>query len=387
MAEPLFLKLFKYRQSEKRTPTEDFLTEILTDWLSRLSPELRRDFTASCFVPETLRDRFRAMVGTNDLEIRCQVSIANRKSLDMLISSGGLPLIAIESKIAARFQSHRRDTDTPDLESTSEEYDHQLQTYGRWLASQPMPDGWPGVITLLTHISMPPADFEPFNREGYGAVPHTFFWRTLCARVGNAIGPAINSADEPPWKFIGRELCHFLETNDMNATDLEASEIAAMNVSMAPARRTTELFAEVGADLAQRYPDDINARRRGSGYEVENSRAWGWSYLKGDGDIYVAYGIYFYPFAGHLVELGPAAPPHEQAFIGVGSDKVALPSGQTLPTTSWLGVAENWLVIHPIALSERLTGERLPQFFLRSIDKRMSDVQLLADLFRNGLAV
>lgn len=298
-----------------------------------------------------------------------------------------MPLVAIESKIAARFQSHRRLTETPDVDGSSEEYDHQLETYGRWLGSQRLPEGWPGVITLLTHVSPAPADFEPTNRKGYGAVPNTYFWRALCARVRETVGPDTHSSEEQPWMFVGRELCRFLEDNDMNATDLEASEIAALNVSMAPARRTTALFAEVGADLARRYPDEVNGRRRGSGYEVEHSRTWGWSFLKGDGDIYLAYGVYFFPFAGHFAELNSAAAPHEQAFIGVGSDKVSLPAEEVLPSTSWIGVAENWLLIHPVALSERLTGERLPEFFLRSIDKKIAELRLLADLFRQNLSV
>lgn len=383
--EPLFQKLFRYRQSEKRTPTEDFLNELLTDWLSRAPRIVRIDFIATCFVPAQLREAFRTAVGTGDLEVRCHVGIANRKSVDLLVSSEGTPLVVIESKISARFQMHRRESQAQDVEATEDEYDHQLQTYGRWLADQTMPDGWLGVITLLTHISTPPENFESTNSAVYGAVPHVYSWRTLCGRISEVIGADIQTTDEPPWKFVGRELCRFLESNDMNLTDLQAGEIAALNVAMMPARRTTALFAEVGTDLTRRYPDEINGRRRNSNYEVEHGRVWGWSYLKGDGDIYLAYGIYFYPFVGHFEDLGAVVPPHEQAFIAVGSDKASLPANQSLPTTAWVRVSENWLIIHPIPLNERLIGERFPEFFLRAIDTNMEHIRGLAQLFRENL--
>ena len=71
----LLHRLFRYRATEKRTPLEDFLTEVLADFIARAPQPEAEAFVLDCFVPEGLRDAFRAVLAGRRVDAATQVRL------------------------------------------------------------------------------------------------------------------------------------------------------------------------------------------------------------------------------------------------------------------------------------------------------------------------
>ncbi len=389
----LLHRLFRYRATEKRTPLEDFLTEVLADFIARAPRQEAETFVLECFVPEGLREVFRAVVAGRPVEAATQVRLTDGRRLDLLLQVAGTPLIVVENKTWAAFQMHARrgpergkdgpagavaepkeiapvDVGPPAGPDKSDppavEYEHQLVTYGRWLASAQKPEGWPGVLVVLTHAAQAPEDFVAGDGARYGVAPHLIRWRELHARLRRRVGTGPADPQLPAWMFVGRELCTFLETHAMDSSDLTPVEIASVNVALGPLRKLTAVFAEVAADLQQRYPDAFSVRDRDSAVEYDNGRAWGWIYFKGR-KFYVAYGVYFSPVSGELATAEPPLPDHEHAFVALGAEERAIDPGPGGLPPGWVRVGDGWLLVRPFPLSDRRNGERFPQFLGRLV--------------------
>ncbi|MDE4914489.1 hypothetical protein PQI07_27885 [Methylobacterium sp. 092160098-2] len=389
----LLHRLFRYRATEKRTPLEDFLTEVLADFIARAPPPEAEAFVLDCFVPEALRDAFRSIVAGRSIEAATQVRLPDGRRLDLLLQVGGTPLIVVENKTWAAFQMHARrvperggdqgageaaelpeaapvvadpPADAEEGDPPAVEYEHQLITYGRWLASAPKPEGWPGVLVVLTHAAQAPEDFVAGDGARYGVAPQLIRWRELHARLRRRVGAGAADPQVPAWMFVGRELCTFLETHAMDSSDLTPVEIASVNVALGPLRKLTAVFAEVAADLQQRYPDAFSARDRDSAIDQDNGRAWGWTYFKG-GKFYVAYGVYFSPLSGEFATTEPPLPDHEHAFVALGAEERAIDPGPEGLPAGWVRIGDGWLLVRPFPLSDRRTGERFPQYLCRLV--------------------
>jgi hypothetical protein len=380
-----FDRLFRYRQTEARRPLEDFLTELLADLLARAPKATALQLIQECFIPKSLASEFRALVGDRRLAVSTQVRMPSNKILDLLIEMDDRPLIVVENKIGAAFQMHPRppkEAEESD-EAREVERDHQLITYGAWLRNAPKPEGWPGVLAVLTHTALAPQDFQPSGMSRYGAVPHQCSWRSFHGHLYKLV--ADDEPVIPVWKFIGREICNFLESNDMASSDLTSVDIAAMNISMEVGRRGPASFLEVSAELLHRHPDVFV--RKGLGNEIfyEHSRMWGWTYFSGRGKIYLGCGIFFAPLVGHPASATPPLPDHEHAFIAVGSDDTGLRmEGFKIPD-GWSRLPGDYLIAKPILLSERRSGERFPQFLLRMIENEFATVTVLRDAYQRSL--
>lgn len=397
-------RLFRYRATEKRTPLEDFLTEVLADFIARAPQPEAAAFVLDCFVPGPLRDAFLAILAGRRVEAATQVRLPNGRRLDLLLHVGGTPLIVVENKTWAAFQRHARrgpadrggdgredvapeTSEAPPVDPTADagqgdpptvEYEHQLVTYGRWLASAPKPDGWPGILTVLTHAAQAPEDFVGGDGTRYGVAPHLIRWRELHARLRRRVGAGTADPQIPAWMFVGRELCTFLETHAMDSSDLTPVEIASVNVALGPLRKMSAVFAEAAADLQQLYPDAFSARDRDSAVEFENGRAWGWTYLKGR-KFYVAYGVYFSPLSGEFATAEPPLPDHEHAFVALGAEERAIDPGPAGLPPGWVRIGDGWLLVRPLPLSDRRNGERFPQYLCRLVQEAWPEMLAIRD--------
>jgi hypothetical protein len=358
------------------------LTEVLSELISRAPHSIQTELICEAFLPQFLRSNFREITRGQTINARSQMSIEQGRSIDLVIFSGGKPVIAVESKVGAAFQYHRRRlVPSTELNETDAQYDHQLATYGQWLAgSATKPDSWPGVITLLTHRSLAPPNFAPGGEPTFGSVPHQSSWRSLAGRIGSLIRRYDES--DAGWRFVAIELCKFLEDKNMAATDLSSTDISALNLSMERLRDTASMFAEVSSELVHRLPTELNGRRKGSDNDAVSSRVWGWTFFQGTTEVYLGYGLYFPPLFDHFRELDGKVGPHEQAFIAVGSDARAITASLDRVPSNWFGVAENWLFVRPVPLSQRLEGERFPEFLVRSVHQYIDDIRTLVTLFR-----
>ncbi|WP_191970231.1 PDDEXK-like family protein [Methylobacterium planeticum] len=373
-------RLFRYKSTEKKTQLEDFLSEVLADFLNRApAPEAAR-LIADCFVPREMTADFKALASGRRIEIRTQVRLEDRNILDLLVELDGQPLIVVESKIFAAFQRHLRRT-TPETSNEQDDRNlerHQLETYGFWLRDAKKPQGWPGVIAVLTHAAKAPADFVVANSERYGAIPHQVYWRNLHGMLRRVVGSNANDPDVPAWKFVGREICSFLESYEMDSSDLTAVDISAVNVALSPIRKFDAVFTEVGAELLHRHPGLLVARSQSHESAAAASRAWGWTYFDGAKKMYVAYGIYFAPLLGDLAQSEPRLPEPEHAFVAVGSDENPLEfsDGESI---GWHRVGEGYWYLKPFPLSARHFDERFPQFLVRLVEGEFAAIEKIRD--------
>lgn len=381
---PSFLKrLFRHRQSEARTPTEDFLSEVLADLLNRAPQATAVQIVLDCFIPQAMAPEFRSLVGDRPLDVRTQVRLPSGKVLDILIEVEGRPLLVIENKIGAAFQQHARtDDEAEDGENVREAgHDHQLITYGSWLRDADRPEGWPGVLTVLTHATLAPPDFQESYAHRYGVMPHQYYWRSFHGELHKLVGGDDHSVT-PAWMFVGREICRFLESNNMGSSDLTSVDIATINISMDVSRRWSASFVEIGSELLHRHSEHLIAKGQESSLEPEHSRMWGWTYFSGEGKIYLAYGIYFAPLVGESATAIPPLPNQEHAFVAVGSDVTALKPANFDVPAEWSRVAKDFLVMKPLPLSDRSSGERFPQFLLRLIENEFATIMAFREAYR-----
>lgn len=381
-------RLFRYRASEKRRPLEDFLSEVLADFINRSPISEANNFIIECFIPRDLRNLAQSIIKDQRIHARTQVYIPNGKCLDILLEVEGLPIIILENKTWAAFQMHARmpepasqeDIDKK-LEVSSEnnervavEYDHQLVTYGHWLSSISKPNDWPGVLSVLTHAALPPTDFTFHNSATYGVVPHLQFWRNIHAHLRKSLGNVSDNQINSAWKFVGLELATFLEINEMDSSDLSAVEISSINVSISPLKKLKTVFAEVGTELVQRQPSIFVRRGHSTQVRYDDSFVWGWNFLKEYPRSYIGYGLYFSSPTGEFALAVPPLSDQEHAFIAVGSDDHVMNFvNDTLPN-GWNKIGDGHYIVKAIPLSMRHNEERFPQFILRKINESFDEI-------------
>lgn len=163
----LYSRLFKYKQSVDRSETENFLTEMLCDALNRLNENEVREFFIRVLYFNLnqihFSDWFEQNVSGAEIFWTSQYCInstkaqGEKKLIDLVCLRQGLPIVAIEAKIRAKFQ---RD---------------QLETYGLWL-SDVNPNG---ILVLLTARTEAPSNF-PADPYQFGAVKKIVVqWQTV----------------------------------------------------------------------------------------------------------------------------------------------------------------------------------------------------------------
>lgn len=200
-----FDRLFAFRQREDRAPFEDFLTELLAEWL--------RQATAAGRIAEVLTELFRlrpeqlgAPENLRELTWETQHIIgpghrAQGKRPD-LVGRGPDFFLIVENKIAAGFTWHEDDLGDS----------HQLELYADYRQERPEPYGG---IVLLTHATLPPADWTH----------ETLYWRDVerYLRHFPDPSPAIPSALD----YLTRQLTLFLGENGMSGTRIALEDITA----------------------------------------------------------------------------------------------------------------------------------------------------------------
>ena len=197
-----FDRLFAFRQREDRAPLEDFLTELLAEWL--------RQATAAGRIAEVLTELFRlrpeqlgAPDNLRELAWETQHIIgpghrAQGKRPD-LVGRGTDFFLIVENKIAAGFTWH--------------EDSHQLELYAEYRQERPEPYGG---IVLLTHATLPPADWTH----------ETLYWRDVERYLRHF--PDHSPAGIPSaLDYLTRQLTLFLGENGMSGTRIALEDITA----------------------------------------------------------------------------------------------------------------------------------------------------------------
>lgn len=201
-----FDRLFAFRQHEDRAPFEDFLTEVLAEWL--------RQATADGRIAEVLTTLFRLRperLGPQDnlreLTWETQHIIgpghrAQGKRPD-LVGRGPDFFLLVENKIAAGFTRHEDELGDS----------HQLELYAEYRQERPESHGG---IVLLTHVTLPPPDWTH----------ETLYWRDVERYLRRFTGPRSGGAPSA-LDYLTRQLTLLLGDNGMSGTRIALEDITA----------------------------------------------------------------------------------------------------------------------------------------------------------------
>ncbi|MHC8314359.1 hypothetical protein [Pseudomonas sp. LB3P31] len=201
-----FDRLFAFRQNDVRSPFEDFLTELLAEWL--------RQVTLSGRITEVLTGLFKLKPGQlgnqvdlNDLVWETQHVIgpghrATGKRPD-LIGRGQDFFLIVENKIAAGFTQYQDTLGDAD----------QLSLYESYRKDRTEPYGG---LVLITHSTLPPAQW---NRE-------TIYWRSV-ERYLRAFAGNCPTVKPTALDYLTQQLASFLGENGMSGTRIALEDITA----------------------------------------------------------------------------------------------------------------------------------------------------------------
>lgn len=197
-----FDRLFIFRQRETRAPLEDFLTELLAEWLREATAAGRiNDILTGLFqLPETRLPAPDALPGLV-WETQHVIGPGHRgegKRPD-LVGRGKDFFFIIENKIAAGFTWHQDDHGEID----------QLNLYDEYRRDRSEPGGG---IALLTQSTLPPA----------GWAPRTLYWSTVEQYLRS-----FASDSTPVLNYLTQQLIAFLGEHGMNGTRIALADITA----------------------------------------------------------------------------------------------------------------------------------------------------------------
>jgi hypothetical protein len=200
-----FSRLLQYQARPERTPFEDFLTEVLAEWL--------RQVTAAGQLLEVLKEIFRQELPrdfpasrSKSIEWTTQHTIGPGhpgigKRPD-LVGQGEDFFLIIEDKIAAGIGQHEDESGRSS----------QLETYARYRESRPEKQGG---IVLLTHYTSPPDEWK------YPVVG----WQDIHQWC---VGSLHKHHSGTRLEYVTRLLIEFLEDQSMTGARIALNEIIAI---------------------------------------------------------------------------------------------------------------------------------------------------------------
>lgn len=221
----LLPRLMKYASSDGQRRVENFLTEVLAEFLNVLAenePALHKQFIrdillSDCHEPPKVLDQVAA--AQHRLGWRSQEPIHWKKSnkfpdlvlFDQLNGRRECPLIIVESKINASIGTAGKDSEVSE-DDDSENHD-QISNYGNWLHRR-NPDG---ALVLLTYATQKLPDFDDGD---YGVQTRAI---SLWVRVAEWLSHRRVNTCDPVVGYLGKQLRLFLESKDI--VQMEQKEI------------------------------------------------------------------------------------------------------------------------------------------------------------------
>ena len=240
-----FKRLYTFRETPSRSPLEDFLTELLVEWLRQLTfagkaREVLRDLFkvhSLPLPPETLQDLIwetQHVIGPGHR--------AAKKRPDIVAHCKDFFLI-IENKLNASYTKHIDEKGESD----------QLSMYDEYRNARPEKFG---TVILLTHYTLEPAGWK--DRVCNWREIHHYLKAMQSSPERARKGTALDYVSEQFLAFIGEY--------DMSGTRLDLNDV----VAIAPYRRLLTGMRGLGSIATRAFSlkmQDITARR-----SVENMR-------------------------------------------------------------------------------------------------------------------
>lgn len=327
----IYRQLFRYRESAKRSPLEDFLSEALVDLLNRAPPEVQANFvsflTSGRF---SLSDPVSTTHSGYEWSTQRHILYQGTKGfIDILLEVAGQPALVIENKIASPIRAH--------VPSDEDQSGNQLRTYGKWLASHT--EGKPGALVLLTHTARPPDDFdEPGTSYGVD-VRSVVRWAALAAWLQRVAANGSASA----WRDLAADLSEFLEEQDMAIALMTQADLAGLEQFIPARERIETTFQKLWDDTADVRKGSFSRKVHPLTFDAENGSIWNWVYTAPPlpPSSWVALGIGFPSLSPWWREAGLSQ--QRQLFISIGADEEVLPLDQLGRLPSEWTVADDQL--------------------------------------------
>ena len=215
--EDLFSRLVKHRFSERQRHVENFLSEILREFLNslvRANARLHRLFVkelllADCAGPtERLVRQIATARGQLDWKSQYSISSGQRRGqLDLVLfnTRSGLPLLVVEDKVNASPGVAAGESDDDDEEEDNEASENkkldQLPFYGRWLQLRNRAGG----LVYLTYATKRLPDFDQI---GHGV---RICGVALWVRIAEWLSTTGTTIKAPLALYLGKQLRAFLE--------------------------------------------------------------------------------------------------------------------------------------------------------------------------------
>lgn len=259
----LLSRLYTYRPTETRSPTEDFLSEVLCEWLHLASQAglMRRVMREMLAIPDaqcpTPEYDFAAIRWSS--QHRIGIGYRGTGKRPDLVGQGPDFFLLIENKIGAGFTTHEDEFGAT----------HQLDLYHDYQLKQKK---LYGTTVLITHYTLPPDNW----------VGTTATWsRIHCwlVELFNTLNMTKNH-QEILLRYWTKHLIAFLEENQMSGTKITLSDIIAI-----PAYdRLQEGLSRLGLiaqkeliNLCEGYAwGDFRLPHGGASGEFKQPRFFGW---------------------------------------------------------------------------------------------------------------
>jgi hypothetical protein len=322
----IYTRLYKYRDTPSKAPTENFLTEALADVFNRLPMPIRTEFLIG-MLPDSCSNQLRSKCGEGkQIEAVTQVPIVAAGSVkrpDMIVYLDSKPLVLLEVKIHAPLQEHEigLEAEGPVQADSSEIiFQGQLKTYSNWIGSHRL-DDWPGAVVFLTHGTRAPAGFEDDGREGNSAIGATRTWKDIADWLKNNLD--LNQS-EVTYCALASDLRHFLEGQGLMTDFISSLDLAATALFLPRHQALEHTFRTVLSEVVSKHPKSKGGNLRFD-FWTDGNAYNAWYFLNNklnpaNAKFWIGIGICF-PDQGALgVNDAIALPKHEPFFFVIISD-------------------------------------------------------------------
>jgi len=311
----LYERLFTYRERADRSPLEDFLTEALADLLNRFPEPLARRAVELLISDrsDALQNLKRFWPAGTKATWTTQKVIDGGKIIDLMMEVDGKPLVVVENKISAGFQEHR-----PHPSSVQDrDVEHQLATYGRWLALE-TPSDWGGALILLTHWTPAPADFATYPQMYCSRYRNTIRWTDLSRWLRDET--KLSGHEQTDWAALSVDLVNFLRKKDMDHERATSHDLAALQIYVASADRVRKSVEDIWESVKELWRPICQQNDKPFDISTEYGCAWKWRYLVRNDlrSSYLAFGIRFPDLAQNRADTALGDVPY--FFVELGSD-------------------------------------------------------------------
>jgi hypothetical protein len=295
----IYTRLYTYRDTPSKSPSENFLTEALADIFNRL-PILMRIELLVRMLPESCANRLRRKCeGGKQIKAITQVSIVAAGSLkrpDIIVYLDSKPLVLLEVKVHAPLQEHRIEgsrSEGPYYADNEIVFQSQLTTYSKWISSQSCGD-WAGAVVFLTHRTRAPAGFDDDGQGGNSVIGATRTWKD----IGSWLATNLDlSQSEMTYCALAWDFNHFLERQGLMADFMSSRDLAATALFMSSYRALEHTFKTVITAVASKYQRSKGGKLHWD-FWPEGNVYWAWYNLNNQlnpagAKFFIAVGICF----------------------------------------------------------------------------------------------